>query len=415
MVLGNKSPYQVLFNKAPDYDLLRVCGPICYVTVVPQPLDKFAPRSIKGVFLGYPYAKKGYKVLNLESKHVTVSRDVHFIENEFPFKNITVSDPSVLFPSNSEYVHDDPLMFESHSPALSHFPEHSISDHAFSDQPETQSECISSPHSDAITIPANNVPYNRPTRSKRVPLKYADYTGLPSQLAQFAGLSGQTNSTDCNTPSTSQSTHVQAPSVTSIKEPHTFSQAVKFPEWCTSMGVELAALEANNTWEIVSLPANKKTVGCRWLYRVKYHSNGQIDRFKARLVAKGFTQTMNMDYFETFAPVAKMTSFRLLLALAAMHNWTIKQLDITNAFLHGSLDEEVYMACSPGYQIPLHILKQYPNQKLVCRLLKSLYGLKQAPRQWCIALSSALLSFGFKQTVGDPSLFVFASNTSLIC
>lgn len=150
------------------------------------------------------------------------------------------------------------------------------------------------------------------------------------------------------------------------------------------------------------------------MYEVKYRSDGKIDRYKARLVAKGFTQTLNMNYFETFAPIAKMTSFRLLLALVVMHGWSILQLDVTNAFLHGSLDEEVCMSLPQGFAVLSHIQMKYPGCKLVCKHLKFIYGLKQAPRQWFIALSLALISFGFKQTTGDPSLFVFAQGDSLI-
>ncbi|KAL8136127.1 hypothetical protein AgCh_010650 [Apium graveolens] len=121
-----------------------------------------------------------------------------------------------------------------------------------------------------------------------------------------------------------------------------------------------------------------------------------------------------MDYFETFAPVAKMTSFRLLLSIVAMKNWQITQLYVTNAFLHGHLDEEVYMSLPLGYVVPDHIKSKFPTQRLVCRLLKSLYGLKQAPRRWFSALSNALLSFGFKQTSGDPTLFVFSEGSDIV-
>lgn len=124
-------------------------------------------------------------------------------------------------------------------------------------------------------------------------------------------------------------------SPSSIPVHETFKPAVNIPEWCEAMNVEMAALEANNTWDVVPLPSDKKPVGCKWLYKAKYRSDGQLDRYKAHLVAKGFTQTANMDYFEKFAPVAKMTSFRLLLPIAAMNHWDINQLDVTNAFFMG--------------------------------------------------------------------------------
>lgn len=123
------------------------------------------------------------------------------------------------------------------------------------------------------------------------------------------------------------------------------------------MNVELAALEAIGTWEVTPLPHHKKIVGFKWLYKIKYLPYGKTDRYKARLVAKGFTRTQNLDYFETVAPVVKMTSFQILLALAALSNWDITQLDVTNAFLHVTLDEEVYISRHPCYTISEHILQ----------------------------------------------------------
>lgn len=106
-----------------------------------------------------------------------------------------------------------------------------------------------------------------------------------------------------------------------ILKPTTYRQVVKDPLWCTAMQTELNALESNNTWQIVDLPPNKRVVGCKWLYKVKYKADGTLDRYKARLVAKGFTQTQGVDFFRTYAPVAKMTIVRLVLSLAAMQNW----------------------------------------------------------------------------------------------
>ena len=137
------------------------------------------------------------------------------------------------------------------------------------------------------------------------------------------------------------------------------------------MDAEIATLEANNTWTITPLPHNKHLIGCKWVYRIKYKADGSIERYKVRLVAKGFTQKKGLDYLETFSPVAKMVSVKCVLAVAAVKGWFLSQLDVNNAFLHGDLHEEVYMALPPG----LHNKREHGEQ-LVCRLNKSLNGLK---------------------------------------
>lgn len=113
VVLGGKSPFEILFNEVPDYDNFRVFGSLCYVSVLPKSGDKFAAKAIKGIFMGYPYAKKGYKVLDLSTKQVLISRDVRFFENVFPYKDIAIQSPQLLFPESHQYVDDDLLMVSS--------------------------------------------------------------------------------------------------------------------------------------------------------------------------------------------------------------------------------------------------------------------------------------------------------------
>ena len=132
---------------------------------------------------------------------------------------------------------------------------------------------------------------------------------------------------------------------------------------------EMDALNGNGTWNLVHLPTGKKAIGCRWIFAVKVNPNDSIARLKARLVAKGYAQTYGVDYSDTFPPVAKMTYVRLFISLVATHNWDLYQLDIKNTFLHGDLQEEVYM------EQPLGFVAQGEIGK-VCRLRKSLYGLK---------------------------------------
>ena len=123
---------------------------------------------------------------------------------------------------------------------------------------------------------------------------------------------------------------------------------------------------------MVPLPPNKKAIGCKWIFKIKYHASGKIDRFKARLVAKGFNQREGMDYQETFSPVVKMVTVRSVLSLAAKEYWHVHQMDVSNAFLQGDLHDEVYMVLPFGFKPPKGFSVQ--GEKPVCRLSKSLYG-----------------------------------------
>ncbi|XP_071905634.1 uncharacterized protein [Coffea arabica] len=137
--------------------------------------------------------------------------------------------------------------------------------------------------------------------------------------------------------------------INSISIPQTLQEALRNKNWLHAMKEEMNALERNKTWEIVNLPKGKKTVGCKWVFTLKYRADGSLERHKARLVAKGYTQTYGIDYQETFAPVAKMNTVRVLLSLAANFGWCLQQFDVKNAFLHGDLEEEVYMEPPPGF------------------------------------------------------------------
>jgi len=170
------------------------------------------------------------------------------------------------------------------------------------------------------------------------------------------------------------------------------------------MATELQALEANHTWTLSSLPPSKKPIGSKWVFKTKFKADGSIERHKARLVAKGYTQVEGLDHHDTFAPIAKLVTVCCVLAVAAAKNWSLHQLDLTNAFLHGDLHEEIYMIPPPGYG------KQ--RETRVCRLQKSLYGLKQASRNWFFKLSSVLLAAGFRHSHADHSLFTLSRGTS---
>jgi hypothetical protein len=149
---------------------------------------------------------------------------------------------------------------------------------------------------------------------------------------------------------------------------------------------------------LVSAKLRANVIDCKWVYKIKRKSDGTIDRYKARLVAKGFKQRYGIDYEDTFSPVVKSATIRLILSFAVSNGWSLRQLDVQNTFLHGVLEEEVYMRQPPGYESSEH-----PN--FVCKLDKTIYGLKQAPRDWYSKLSSKLQMMSFVPSKGDTSLF----------
>ncbi|KAK9924142.1 hypothetical protein M0R45_032529 [Rubus argutus] len=192
--------------------------------------------------------------------------------------------------------------------------------------------------------------------------------------------------------------------LSTVSIPSSVQDALANSEWTKAMNEELEALQRNATWELVPMPAGKKTVGCRWVFTVKLKADGTIDRFKARLVAKGYTQRYGIDYEETFAPVAKINTVRILISLAANKDWPLHQFDVKNAFLNGNLEEEVYMDVPPG-------VKNNPGDVgKVCKLKKSLYGLKQSPRAWFGRFSKSMKVFGYKQSNSDHTLFIKRKN-----
>lgn len=184
------------------------------------------------------------------------------------------------------------------------------------------------------------------------------------------------------------------------EEPSSVDEAFSGPKWVAAMDAEHKALLHNKTWQLVPTPRGKNIIGCKWVYKIKKKADGTIDRYKARLVAKGYKQRYGLYYEDTFGQVVKAAKIRLVLSIAVSRRWCLRQLDVQNVFLHGVLQEEVYMYQPPGYED-----KSRPN--LVCKLDKALYGLKPAPRAWYARLCNKLESLGFLPSKADMSLFYY--------
>lgn len=412
-VLHNISPYEKLHHTSPSLDHLRIFGCLCFVSTSKVHRTKFDPRADACAFLGYSSQQKGYKVLHLSSQKITISRDVVFHEKYFPFH--ISSTPSLTSPfnfflpaTNQDHIFQDP--FDSY-PTSTSTPSISITSPATPSIPSPLSiSSPISPSSETTSIPSSSThntfsttihdlgdvlpssPHLAPRVSSRLhqpPSWLEDYvcnTALSSHWCNLVHYNSIPLSYQCSIAQSS-----------SLKEPTSYKEASLDNNWIEAMTKELAALSSNNTWDIVPLPSGKKPIGCKWVFKIKQKADGSIERYKARLVAKGYNQKYGVDYQETFIPVVKMSTVRTLIAIAAHRGWSLFQLDVNNAFLHGDLHEEVYMAIPEG--VP-------HSSNHVCKLKKSLYGLKQASRQWFAKLVAELTHQGFHQSKNDYSLFI---------
>ena len=193
-------------------------------------------------------------------------------------------------------------------------------------------------------------------------------------------------------------------------EPQTYKDAMSSPEaslWKEAINSEVESILQNHTWELVDLPHGCKPLGYKWIFKRKLKADGSIDKYKARLVIKGYRQKEGLDYFDTYSPVTRITSIRMLVAIAALYNLEIHQMDVKTAFLDGDLNEEIYIEQPEGFIVP-------GQERKVCKLVKSLYGLKQAPKQWHVKFDNVMMSNGFKINECDKCVYVQNTNKGYV-
>jgi hypothetical protein len=423
-ILNHCSPYAKLYGKDPNYYLLRVFGCKCFPLLRPYIANKLEYRSKVCIFLGYSYA--GYRCLDPFTDRVYLSKHVIFDEKSFPAKDhahlqlptkvnaasdspftipvsTTSSQSSLLLDSifsTTEPVLEPleltPLVSPSspnHGTTLAHQSDpHSTVSHAPTSQPHT-----TSPSQTPTTLPhislSNELVQTLPLVTP----------SAPTHSMTTISHTGSLKLPDYHLYYTSHHPLKSHLPISSIIEPTCYSKAAIDPRWKTATNQEYEALISNGTWTLCPRPLNHNVIRNKWVYKIKQHSDGTLDRFKSRLVAKGFEQQSGIDYTDTFSPVIKSSTIRIVLALAVTFNWPLKQLDVSNAFLHGSLMEEVCMEQPQGF-----INKDFPDY--VCKLHKSIYGLKQASRAWFHCLSTTLLDLGFQASLVDTSLFIFIRN-----
>ncbi|CAL1369869.1 unnamed protein product [Linum trigynum] len=353
-----ESPYELWKGRKPNLSYLRVWGCLAFYRVSDPKRTKLGPRALKGVFLGYAENSKAYRVLDLESNVVVESRDVEFFENKFRRDSANVEPCRVTSVDSSN---------------------ESISAPAFDIGSSSKS-------------PLDDPVANEPRRSQRARKeKSFGPECIDPQEIVFLVEGDRLNKVTGKIPILF---HVQ-------DDPKTYQEAMASRDsafWNEVVNDEMDSLLINKTWVLVDLPPGSKAIGCKWVFRIKYNTDGSIHTFKARLVAKGFRQKEGVDCFDTYAPVARITFIRVLLALASIYNLHVHQMDVKTAFLNGELDEEVYMEQPEGFVLP-------GNEGKVCKLQKSLYGLKQAPKQWHEKFDSVVLAHGFSHNSADKCIY----------
>ncbi|KAL5823751.1 hypothetical protein ACOSQ4_021651 [Xanthoceras sorbifolium] len=342
-------PEEVWSGKEVNISHLRVFGCISYVHIDSAERSKLDAKSNKCVFVGYGGDEFGYRFWDYENRKIIRSRDVIFNEN------LMYKDRSIAESSSSTT--------EAETKEFAEFEEISGSDVQIS--PETVQEELDAPEL---------------RRSSRVPKPIQRYSPSLHYLL-----------------------------LTDSGEPECYDEAMQVEDsvkWESAMRDEMDSLMSNQTWELAELPPGKKALHNKWVFRIKEEHNGN-KRYKARMVVKGFQQKEGIDYNEIFSPVVKLTTIRLVLKIVAAENLHLEQLDVKTAFLHGDLEEEIYMRQPEGF-------KEAGKENLVCRLKKSLYGLKQAPRQWYKKFDSFMSSSGFTRCQADHCCYIKRFDNSFI-
>ena len=340
----NSTPFEMWYKRRPTLEHIKTFGCEAYVHIPDQKRTKLDPKSKKLILVGYDNNSSNYRLFDVSTRKITISRSVIFNEKANGFVDKPDSIEIAVNFENKDLVletHQNQVVQESNLEVLPNN-EHNLN------EPQE-----------------NDMPNLRPQRDIRLPKKYEEF---------------ELNYVETDIPST-------------YKEALACDNA---ENWRTAINEEIEALEKNQTWEEVELPSGRKAIGSKWVFRIKRNPDGTISRYKARLCAKGFAQKKNIDYGEIFSPTTRYDSIRVLLAVAAAHNYEIQQFDIKTAFLYGNLSEDIYMSLPDD-------MNNKPN--LVCKLRKALYGLKQAPRCWNHKFNGFLKTYGFQQSDADKCVY----------
>lgn len=384
--LIGKTPYEMWHGIKPKISHLRVFGSTAYVHNKTRK-TKFDEKSFKTILIGY--APNGYKLFNTENSQFLVARDVLFDESNFGQSRSMCSDdiPTKINKPNNESVElVKPICYDDKIPAKI-------------DKPNKSVESIDNKQSDVYNKSLNDIKGQLQSDVNNKSLNTDP--GCLRRSERIRNLPPK-NYEIMNDP---DSTVLSLCSKQQLPLPVHFNDIFNRPdtkEWLSAIQSEIDSLRRNQTWCLVEKPSDVNIVSCKWVFTIKNNELGEPVRYKARLVARGFSQQYLEDYDETFAPVARITTFRLIMAFANQNDLLVHHMDVKTAFLNGILKENIYM------QVPEGISSKSNH---VCKLNKTLYGLKQSSRCWYERFDQVIKSMGFESSKVDPCLYILNKNS----
>lgn len=371
--LSKKTPYEAWSGNKPNVEHIKVFGSLAYMKVPSVRTQKLDDRSKVAIYLGREDGTKAHRLYDPLEKKVLVSRDVVFVETKSwhweseVYSESIMSESFTVIGANSDgtsqrvYTEEETVGSPPQSQTSRNSSQGSVT-------PESEENQSATSSSSAASSASTEEPRNY--RSLADIYNVTEEVELADDELLFVG----------------------------SVEPSTYTQAVKDKAWEEAMKAEISSIERNNTWKLTKLPEGHKAIGLKWVFKLKHDTNGEIIKHKARLVAKGYVQREGIDFEEVFAPVTRLETVRLLLAVAAKNSWEVHHMDVKSAFLNGDLKEDVYVSQPEGF------VKE--NQAhLVYKLVKALYGLRQAPRAWYAKLNECLERLGFSKCPVEHAVY----------
>lgn len=363
----NKTPFEAWYKSKPDVSNLRIFGCEAFVFIPSEKRTKFDNKSRRCILVGY--GPNGYRLFDPQLQGIVYSRDVKFNEKHLGLDNLHFDDTHEDENLDNTVVQDQSVLAPLHT---------STPKTVTRPSPKAVTPFAGTPIQETVVDEKFETPLQetigRPKRTVRRPLRYDDYD-------------------------TEFQTHCAFNFVTDApRDYHDVISRDDKKEWLDAIDDEIGSLDENGTWKVVKDPGNVKLLGTRWVFRRK---TGLEEKCKARLVVKGYLQRANVDYGETYAPVARMPTIRMLLSVGMKYDLEIHHMDVKTAFLNGFIQEDIYLKVPDGIEVPPgHVLK----------LEKSLYGLKQSPRAWNDRFDNFITSIGFQRSIADYCLYVLVKN-----